>query len=143
MKWGRPAAWPEGTGEKLAQAAVRLDAAAGLLVGMRLSKGPGECASLMTEAAALLEEVRLHWRGEGQGRGPAAAEGPAPDLSKTELLASLRAIRTRMEQLGKLNDAAVTLCRGWLSAQPLTAVGYTAEGLWADAGGPGGRASSV
>jgi hypothetical protein len=123
--------------ENLVRVQAGLDAAIDSLVSMRLSDGPNERDALTGEAAALLEEVCLRWRGEKQQTGQLELDSPDANLWKVQMLSLLHDIQVRGGQLQGLNEAALGLCRGWLAAAPLID-GYTPEGFGASAYEPNG-----
>jgi hypothetical protein len=108
---------------------TRLDAAIASFVSMRLSSGPGERDVLLSDAAAALEEVYLRLQYEARCGGLVESEAQAAGFGKAQMLSLLAGIRSRASQLQQLNEAAIGLCRGWLSAAPFAPGEYTPEGV--------------
>lgn len=128
----------EQTREKLTQVQAALEEAIASLVRMRLSTRRIERDTLLSEAAAALEQVYRDWRCEKQQVNSLAFVWPEADLAKARTLLLLRGIQTRANQLQRLNDASVSLCRGWLSPAPASVDDYTPEGIWAHTHEAGG-----
>jgi hypothetical protein len=120
--------WADVTCEKLSQVEARLGAATESLISMRLDTGPNERAALLREAVVLLEDVYLQWRPKQQQSG----SGKPDFTASAQIVSWLQGIQARIVQLGQLNEAALGLCRGWLSAQPPPVADYTREGIWAN-----------
>jgi hypothetical protein len=151
--------------EKLSRVEVKLAAATESLIGMQPGSGPSERAALMSEAAALLQDLdreihvqqihvqQTHASSLLSGCRAVRTDGRAPDSSaieprtasllaadgaKAEILRVLHGIQERASQLGELNDAALSLCRGWLSVQPAPVEDYTPGGVWSAVREPAG-----
>lgn len=124
------------TAADLMRVELRLDSSINSLVALQLSggsgrsgpssSGPSKCRLQLEEAAGLLQKISV----SGRFANSKEVDLLHFNLWKSQVVALLHGIETRVQQAQLLNDSAAALCRGWLAVPPLPLDDYTPAGVW-------------